>query len=81
MADEKLALVLHPTAGGEPLMFSLDAEEAHRLEPKLPQLVKHSAVESVRTRDGMTVTVNFAHIAVTYVDDLQRKGVTFGMHR
>ncbi|GAB3503988.1 hypothetical protein [Amycolatopsis cihanbeyliensis] len=81
MADEKLALVLHLTAGGEPLLFSLETEEAQRLEPKLAQLVKHNAVEPVRTRDGMTVTVNFAHVAVTYVDDMQRKGTVFGMHR
>ncbi|MBB4686999.1 hypothetical protein [Amycolatopsis jiangsuensis] len=78
MADPKPALVLHLAAGGEPLLFPLTAEESPAVEEKLADLLKHGGVHSVRTRDGNTVSVNFAHVAAAYVDDLSRKG-KFGL--
>jgi hypothetical protein len=80
MADQKPALVLHLAAGGEPLLFAVTDEDATKFEEKLPELVKTSAIESVQTKDGSKVTINFAHVAVAYIDDLQRKGRVFGLH-
>lgn len=80
MADEKPALVLHLTAGGDPLLFTLPAEEVELLQKRLPLWLDHGSVEQVPTTDGATVSVNFAHVAVAYVDDLQRKGKVFGLH-
>jgi hypothetical protein len=56
------------------------AEDATKLEEKLPEFVKNSAIESVQTKDGSKITVNFAHVVVAYIDDLQRKGRVFGLH-
>ncbi|MEV4596006.1 hypothetical protein AB0K15_01220 [Amycolatopsis sp. NPDC049253] len=78
MADPKPALVLHLSSGGEPLIFPLTADESAGVEEKIPDLLKHGGVHSVQTRDGNTVSVNFAHVAAAYVDDLSRKG-KFGL--
>jgi hypothetical protein len=80
MADQKPALVLHLTAGGEPLLFAVSAEDAVKLQEKLSEFVKNGAIESVKTVDGSLVTINFSHVAVAYIDDLQRKGRVFGLH-
>jgi hypothetical protein len=79
MADEKPALVLHLANGGEPLMFALPPEDTEELEKKLYLLLEHGSVESVRTKDQSTVTINFAHVAAAYIDDLQRKHKVFGL--
>jgi hypothetical protein len=79
MADEKPALVLHLATGGEPLMFALPPEDAGELEKKLRLLLEHGSVESVRTKDQSTITINFAHVAAAYIDDLQRKNKVFGL--
>ncbi|GAA3536742.1 hypothetical protein GCM10022222_20590 [Amycolatopsis ultiminotia] len=78
MADPKPALVLHLAAGGEPLLFPLTADESPTVQEKIADLLKHGGVHSVQTRDGNTVSVNFAHVAAAYVDDLSRKG-KFGL--
>ncbi|WP_033292136.1 hypothetical protein [Amycolatopsis jejuensis] len=78
MADPKPALVLHLAAGGEPLIFPLTAAESAPVQEKLPDLLKHGGVHSVHTRDDNLVSVNFAHVAAAYVDDLSRKG-KFGL--
>jgi hypothetical protein len=80
MAVERPALVLHLATGGEPLLFALPPEDADELEKKLYLLLEHGSVESVRTKDQSTVTINFAHVAAAYVDDLQRKNKVFGLH-
>lgn len=80
MADERPALVLHLTAGGDPLLFALPPEDTAELARKLHLLLDHGSVEPVRTNDGSTVSVNFAHVAVAYIDDLHRKGRVFGLH-
>lgn len=80
MADKKPALVVHLATGGEPLVFALTDEVAEDLEVRLPALLQHGKAESVRTKEGSRVNVNFAHVAVAYVDDLQRRGKVFGMH-
>lgn len=80
MADTKPALVVHLATGGEPLVFALTDEVADELQPRLPALLQHGKTESVRTKDESRVNVNFAHVAVAYVDDLQRKGKVFGLH-
>lgn len=80
MADKKPALVLHLIAGGEPLLFAVSDEDATKLQEKLPEFVKNGAIESVQTVDSSLVTINFAHVAVAYIDDLQRKGRVFGLH-
>ncbi|MFI5612467.1 hypothetical protein [Amycolatopsis sp. NPDC051903] len=78
MAEPKPALVLHLATGGEPLLFPLAPEETAGVQEKIPDLLKHGGVHSVQTRDGYTLTVNFAHVAAAYVDDLSRKG-KFGL--
>ena len=78
MTEPKPALVLHLAAGGEPLIFPLTGETAPPVQEKLPDLLKHGGVHSMETRDGNVVSVNFAHIAAAYVDDLSRKG-KFGL--
>jgi hypothetical protein len=80
MAEKKLALVVHLATGGEPLVFALTDEVAEDLEVRLPALLQHGKTESVRTKEDSRVNVNFAHVAVAYVDDLQRRGKVFGMH-
>lgn len=80
MAEEKPALVLHMTAGGEPLLFALSTEQRTELAKRLPVLLDHGSIETVHTKDGAAVTVNFAHVAIAYIDDLQRKGKVFGLH-
>lgn len=77
--DTKPALVLHLTAGGEPLLFALDPEQAPALAEKLPALVQHGSIETVTTKNDDNVTVNFGHVAVAYLDDLQRKSTVFGL--
>ncbi|WP_158888553.1 hypothetical protein [Amycolatopsis anabasis] len=80
MADTKPALILHLAAGGEPLVFALPTEEETDLESKLAKFLKAGSVETFRTKEGAEVTVNFAQVAVAYVDDLQRKSKVFGLH-
>ncbi|GHE99579.1 hypothetical protein GCM10017786_35950 [Amycolatopsis deserti] len=80
MADEKPALVLHLATGGEPLLFALPPEDVDELEKDLHLHLEHGSVQTVRTKEGSRVTVNFAHVAVAYIDDLQRKNKVFGLH-
>lgn len=79
MADQKPALVLHLATGGEPLMFALPDEEVDELAKNLHLLLEHGSVHPVRTKEGSTVTVHFGHVAVAYIDDLQRKSKVFGL--
>jgi hypothetical protein len=79
MADTKPALVLHLATGGEPLVFTLSAEDAEELAKKLHLLLEHGSVETIQTKEDSKVTVNFAHVAVAYVEDLLRKGKAFGL--
>ena len=58
----------------------LKTDESAKLTGKLAQLVKTGAVETVTTKDGAEVAINFAHVAAAYVDDLNRKSTVFGMH-
>jgi len=80
MADTKPALVLHLPHAGEPLIFALREEDADEFAKKLHLLLEHGSVETVQTKEGSQVTVNFTHVAVAYIDDLQRKGKVFGLH-
>ncbi|MFD9890930.1 hypothetical protein ACFWY9_16410 [Amycolatopsis sp. NPDC059027] len=80
MAEPKPALVLHLATGGEPLLFALKQEDSGTLEEKLTGLVKEGTVTTVRTKDGSTVAINFAHVAAAYIDDLNRKSTVFGLH-
>lgn len=80
MAEEKPALVLHLTAGGDPLLFTVAAEDVEKLQKRLPLWLDHGSVQQVETADGTTVSINFAHVAVAFVDDLQRKSKVFGLH-
>lgn len=80
MADTKPALVLHLATGGEPLVFALPAEGVEELASKLPLLLEHGSTESLETKEDSKISVNFAHVAVAYIDDLQRKGKVFGLH-
>lgn len=79
MPDTKPVLVLHLAVGGEPLSFGLPTDSSDEFADRLPQLAKTGTVESVSTKNGGQVTVNFAHVAVAYVEDRNRKG-TFGVH-
>ena len=80
MTDKKPALVLHLSTGGEPLVFALAEGDADELASKLHLLLEHGSVESVQTKEDNRISVNFAHVAVAYVDDLQRRGKVFGLH-
>lgn len=79
MTETKPALVLHLAAGGEPLVFALAEDGAEQLASKLPLLLEHGSTESVPTKEEFRISVNFAHVAVAYIDDLQRKGKVFGL--
>ncbi|MGH3434587.1 MAG: hypothetical protein ACRDQB_17305 [Thermocrispum sp.] len=79
MADDKPALVLHLSAGGDPLLFALSKEGLETLHKRLPLWLEHGSTEQVETQDGATISVNFGHVAVAYVDDLQRRGKVFGL--
>lgn len=79
-APTKPALVVHLSAGGEPLLFALDPAHTTDVEKSLPQYLRSGTIESVHTKDGAAVTINFAHVAVAYVDDLHRKNRVFGLH-
>lgn len=82
MADDKPALIIHLVTGGEPLLFQLPPEETQgnaELAKRLRWLLDHQSVETIHTKDGFDVNVNFAHVAAAYVDDLQRRGKTFGL--
>ena len=76
---EKPALVLHLVSGHEPLLFALGDQDYASLEPKLAQMVQERDVQTIRTKNGSSVTVNFAHVAVAYLDDLQRNNKVFGL--
>ena len=80
MPDTKPALVLHLATGGEPLIFALPGEDVDELAKKLHILLEHGSVETIQTKEDPKVTVNFAHVAVAYIDDLQKKGKVFGLH-
>ncbi|NIH86067.1 hypothetical protein [Amycolatopsis granulosa] len=80
MADEKPALVLHLATGGEPLVFALAPDDVDELDKELHLLLEHGTVQLVKTREGSTVSINFRHVAVAYIDDLQRKNKVFGLH-
>ncbi|WP_116049007.1 hypothetical protein [Amycolatopsis palatopharyngis] len=77
---ERPALVLHLAAGGETLMFALPPDDYEELEQELRTLLVKGTVRAVHTKDGATVAINFANVAVAYIDDLQRKGKVFGLH-
>lgn len=80
MTEERPTLVVHLTAGGEPLLFELPTEDRARVEKGLHLMLEHGSVESLRTKANSTVTINFAHVAAAYVEDLQRRGKVFGLH-
>ncbi|MGH3449365.1 MAG: hypothetical protein ACRDQW_01285 [Haloechinothrix sp.] len=80
MADEKPALVVHLDSGRDPLLFALRPEDRAELEKRLHLMLEHSSVETVHTKDNARVTINFGHVAVAYIDDLNRKGTVFGLH-
>lgn len=80
MADEKPALVLHLVNGGEPLLFALRPDDVPELRKQVRLHLEHGSVETVHTSEGRTVQINFAHVAVAYIDDLQRQGKVFGLH-
>lgn len=79
MADTKPALVLHLPNAVEPLIFALNDEDADEIAKKLHLLLEHGSVETIQTKEDTKVTVNFAHVAVAYVEDLQKKGKVFGL--
>ncbi|MEU0462762.1 hypothetical protein ABZ215_02020 [Amycolatopsis sp. NPDC006131] len=79
MSDEKPALVLHLATGGEPLLFALPPEDVEELEKELHLLLEHGSVQTVTTKEGAKVSVNFSQVAVAYIDDLQRKNKVFGL--
>lgn len=79
MSDEKPTLVLHLTAGGSPVLFPIQAEDRGEVERNLPLWLDHGSVHSVRTADGATISVNFAHVALAFIDDAHRVGAPFGI--
>jgi hypothetical protein len=80
MAESKPALILHLATGGEPLVFALAPESADELAKKLHLLLEHGSVETIQTKEESKISVNFAQVAVAYVEDLQRRGKVFGLH-
>ncbi|MBK1784364.1 hypothetical protein [Prauserella cavernicola] len=80
MSDEKSTLVLHLVSGGEPLLFTVHPDAVAELTEQLALYLDHGSVQPIRTKEDVTLQVNFAHVAVAYVDDLQRRGKVFGLH-
>ncbi|WP_019818643.1 hypothetical protein [Saccharomonospora saliphila] len=80
MAEEKPTLVLHLVNGAEPLLFPLRQEDVAEFTKRLHLHLEHGSVTTIHTTEGLAVTVNFAHVAVAYIDDLQRQGKVFGLH-
>ncbi|OQO90835.1 hypothetical protein [Saccharomonospora piscinae] len=79
MAEQKPALVLHLVSGGEPLIFTLRLDDVAELRKQLHLHLEHGSVETVYTSEDRAVQINFAHVAVAYIDDLQRQGKVFGL--
>ncbi|RZQ62035.1 hypothetical protein [Amycolatopsis suaedae] len=79
MSDTKPVLVLHLAAAHEPLFFALNEDDVDELDKKLHLMLDHRSVEAVTTKEGATVHINFSHVAVAYIDDLQRRSKVFGL--
>lgn len=70
--SDKISLVLHLTSGGSPLLFPINPDDRAELERNVPLWLDHGSVHTVTTADGQTVSVNFGHVAVAYVEDRSR---------
>lgn len=79
MADSKPALIMHLASGGEPIVFTLPADDVIANQT-LHGYMRDGSVQVVRTGDDSRVVINFAHVAAAYIDDLQRSGKVFGLH-
>jgi hypothetical protein len=78
MADQKRALVLHVSTGGEPLVFALSEQGANDLDDKLTELLTEGRVYAPALADGSTVAVNFAHVATAHLDELPPLARVYG---
>jgi|GEM_PF-3485288 len=76
---DKPALVVHVNGTSEPLLFALSADIHQQLRTQLPSMVRSGNVETITTKDGAEVTINFVHVAAAYLDDLQRGSKPFGL--
>jgi len=76
---DKPALVLHVNGTSEPLLFALSTEVYEQLGTRLPAMVRAADVETITTKNGAEVTINFMHVAAAYLDDLQRGRKPFGL--
>lgn len=78
MADDRPTLVVHLVSGEGPLLFPLRPDHAEELGKRLHLCLEHGSVESVETAQNITVHLNFAQVAVAYLDP-QRTGKPFGL--
>ena len=78
MAEQKRALVLHLSGGGEPLVFALSEKGAADLESRLSDLLSSGAVGLPGLADGSTVAVNFAHVVTAHLDELPPLARVYG---
>ncbi|MFC4005065.1 hypothetical protein ACFS2C_27340 [Prauserella oleivorans] len=78
MPDAKPTLVLHLVSGGEPLLFQLHPDDVDEVAKQLYLYLDHGSVQTIRTKDDVRLQVNFAHVAVAYID--RQPGKVFGLH-
>lgn len=78
MADQKRALVLHLSGGGEPLVFALSAEGASDLDSRLTELLSAGAVYAPTLADSSKVAVNFGHVVTAHLDELPPLARVYG---
>lgn len=78
MADQKRALVLHLSGGGEPLVFALSADGASDLDSRLTELLSAGAVYAPTLADGSKVAVNFGQVVTAHLDELPPLARVYG---
>ncbi|MBM7771197.1 hypothetical protein JOD54_001401 [Actinokineospora baliensis] len=70
MSEQRHALFLHLSSGGEPLIFSLSERSAKSLGPRLPVLMASGGVDTPELADGTSAAINFGHVASAHLDSL-----------
>ncbi|WP_424183764.1 hypothetical protein ACOBQX_17500 [Actinokineospora sp. G85] len=79
MAETRKALILHLTAGGEPLVFAVEDTDA--LATALPGLLGAGSVETLALQDGTSAVVNFSHVVTAHLDVLPAHVTVYGTPR
>jgi hypothetical protein len=78
MSEQRKALVMHLTSGGEPLLVAVPTQAATELAGRLPDMIRRADVETIDTANGASITVNFAHVLAAHVDTTPGLGQIYG---